>query len=208
MAEEKKVVAEQTVEDVPEETTTAAESVSAAAAAAAAQGINPAAFLKQQSRTEKKARKAMAKQGLEPVPGITRVTMRRPKGVIFTIQAPEVYKSSNADTWIVFGEARVEDFAQQQLAQARQLQALAATEEAGKGKEPAVPAAAAAAAGAAGAAPAGAEEEAAEEVDETGVDSKDIELVMAQANCSRAKAVKALKNNDNDIVNAIMELTA
>ena len=30
---------------------------------------------------------------------------------------------------------------------------------------------------------------------------------MSQANVSKAKAVKALKNNDNDIVNAIMELT-
>merc|ERR1712107_857465 len=46
-----------------------------------------------------------------------------------------------------------------------------------------------------------------EEVDETGVEAKDIELVMSQANVSRGKAVKALKNNENDIVNAIMELT-
>lgn len=36
---------------------------------------------------------------------------------------------------------------------------------------------------------------------------QDIELVMSQANVSRTKAVKALKNNANDIVNAIMELT-
>lgn len=34
------------------------------------------------SRTEKKARKAMAKLGLEPVAGITRVVMRRPKNVL------------------------------------------------------------------------------------------------------------------------------
>lgn len=40
--------------------------------------------------------------------------------------------------------------------------------------------------------------------DETGVEAKDIELVMSQANVSRAKAVKALKSNQNDIVNAIM----
>ena len=46
-----------------------------------------------------------------------------------------------------------------------------------------------------------------EVVDETGVDPKDIELVVSQANCSRADAVRALKKNDNDIVNAIMELT-
>lgn len=42
------------------------------------------------------------------------------------------------------------------------------------------------------------------QVDETGIESKDIELVMSQANVSRTKAVKALKNNQNDIVNAIM----
>ncbi|GFR93837.1 nascent polypeptide-associated complex subunit alpha, partial [Elysia marginata] len=45
------------------------------------------------------------------------------------------------------------------------------------------------------------------EIDETGVEHKDIELVMNQANVSKAKAVKALKSNNNDIVNAIMELT-
>ncbi|GJQ79112.1 putative nascent polypeptide-associated complex [Trypoxylus dichotomus] len=50
-------------------------------------------------------------------------------------------------------------------------------------------------------------EESDEEVDETGVEEKDIELVMTQANVSRSKAIKALKNNQNDIVNAIMELT-
>lgn len=33
------------------------------------------------SRNEKKARKQIAKLGLKHVPGITRVTLRRPKGV-------------------------------------------------------------------------------------------------------------------------------
>ncbi|TYH52890.1 hypothetical protein ES332_D09G059700v1, partial [Gossypium tomentosum] len=46
-----------------------------------------------------------------------------------------------------------------------------------------------------------------EEVDETGVEPKDIELVMTQAGVSRSKAVKALKAADGDIVSAIMELT-
>lgn len=39
-----------------------------------------------------------------------------------------------------------------------------------------------------------------EEVDDTGLEAKDIELVMQQASVSRKKAVKALKENDNDIV--------
>ena len=47
-------------------------------------------------------------------------------------------------------------------------------------------------------------EEDEESLDTSGVEEKDIELVMQQANVSKSKAVKALKNNDNDIVNAIM----
>jgi hypothetical protein len=39
-------------------------------------------------------------------------------------------------------------------------------------------------------------------VDETGVDPKDIELVIQQVGCSRAKAVKALKDNGGDLINA------
>ena len=44
-------------------------------------------------------------------------------------------------------------------------------------------------------------------VDDSGVEAKDIELVMSQASCSRTKAVAALKENDGDLVNAIMSLT-
>ncbi len=46
-----------------------------------------------------------------------------------------------------------------------------------------------------------------EEVDDSGLEAKDIELVMQQASVSRKKAVKALKENDNDIVNSIMALS-
>jgi nascent polypeptide-associated complex subunit alpha len=51
------------------------------------------------------------------------------------------------------------------------------------------------------------EEDDDEEVDASGLEDKDIELVMTQANVSRNKAVKALKENDNDIVNSIMALS-
>ncbi|MEU3315765.1 ubiquitin-like domain-containing protein [Streptomyces sp. NPDC006662] len=43
-----------------------------------------------------------------------------------------------------------------------------------------------------------------EPVDETGIDPKDIELVMAQTGASRAKAVRALKESGGDLINAIM----
>lgn len=51
------------------------------------------------------------------------------------------------------------------------------------------------------------EEDDGEEEDATGLEDKDIELVMTQASVSRKKAVKALKENDNDIVNSIMALS-
>jgi len=37
------------------------------------------------SRGEKKARKALAKLGLKHIPGITRVTLRRPKNVLYPV---------------------------------------------------------------------------------------------------------------------------
>jgi nascent polypeptide-associated complex subunit alpha len=83
-----------------------------------------AALDKIQSRSERKARKALLGLGLKKVSGITRVTLRRPKGVrrvflldacdlmkfeqiLFVIATPDVYKSQNSDTYIVFGEAKV-----------------------------------------------------------------------------------------------------
>ncbi|ULU09448.1 hypothetical protein L5515_000183 [Caenorhabditis briggsae] len=45
------------------------------------------------------------------------------------------------------------------------------------------------------------------EEDSTGIEEKDIELVISQANTTRNKAIRALKDADNDIVNAIMSLT-
>lgn len=44
--------------------------------------------------------------------------------------------------------------------------------------------------------------------DEADIDVKDIELVMSQVSCTRAKAVTALKNNSNDVVEAIMALSS
>lgn len=147
--------------------------------------------LSPQSRGEQKARKAILSLGLKPVEGITRVTFTRGQANVFAIANPEVFMSVNSDTHIVFGEMQAEDMnARAQSALAEQMAAEAENQE--------------------GEAPALVEETAEddnEEVDATGVEEKDIELVVSQANVSRAKAVKALKNNENDVVNAIMELT-
>ncbi|XP_040115741.1 NAC-alpha domain-containing protein 1 isoform X7 [Oryx dammah] len=153
-----------------------------------------------QSRSEKKARKAMSKLGLRQIQGVTRITIQKSKNILFVIAKPDVFKSPASDTYVVFGEAKIEDLSQQVHRAAAE-----------KFKVPSEPSALV---------PESApgprvrpeceeeeEEEDEEEVDEAGLELRDIELVMAQANVSRAKAVRALRDNQSDIVNAIMELT-
>merc|ERR1712178_131519 len=145
-----------------------------------------------QSRSEKKSRKAMQKLGMKAVPGIIRVTIKKSKNILFVVSKPDVFKSPASDTYIIFGEAKIEDLsAQAQSAAAEQFKQ---PEAAQSMKE---------------AAPVAKQVEDADdgEVDETGLEAKDIELVATQATVSRAKAVKALRENDGDIVNAIMSLT-
>merc|ERR1712021_261808 len=66
-----------------------------------------------QSRGEKKARKIMSKLGLKKVDGVSRVTIRKSKNILFVINKPDVYKNPASDTYIVFGEAKIEDLSQQ-----------------------------------------------------------------------------------------------
>lgn len=120
--------------------------------------------------------------------------------ILFVIQRPEVFKSPASDTYIIFGEAKVEDISQSLGQNALQaLQAHAAAAEV-KGAAPAATGDAAPAAKPAATASAADNEV----VDETGVEAKDIELVMSQTQATRARAVKALKNHKNDIVEAII----
>uniref|UniRef100_A0A1D5PLP1 Nascent polypeptide-associated complex alpha subunit n=1 Tax=Gallus gallus TaxID=9031 RepID=A0A1D5PLP1_CHICK len=183
---------DESVPELEEHDSTQATTQQAQLAAAAEIDEEPVSKAKQ-SRSEKKARKAMSKLGLRQVTGVTRVTIRKSKNILFVITKPDVYKSPASDTYIVFGEAKIEDLSQQaQLAAAEKfkVQGEAVSNIQENTQTPTVQ-----------------EESEEEEVDETGVEVKDIELVMSQANVSRAKAVRALKNNSNDIVNAIMELT-
>merc|ERR1740130_569294 len=149
-----------------------------------------------QNRQEKKSRKAVAKLGMKPVPGIVRVTVKKSKNILFVISTPDVHKSPTSDTYIVFGEAKIEDLSAQAQANA----ASAFTGAGGAGDD----------AGDAGdSAPKVEEvEDDGGDVDETGIEPKDIELVMSQVQCTKAKAVAALKANNNDIVEAIMQLSS
>ncbi|KAF9679491.1 hypothetical protein SADUNF_Sadunf06G0020400 [Salix dunnii] len=148
-----------------------------------------------QSRSEKKSRKAMLKLGMKPLPGSDKslkyiiVYCGFAYQIMFVISKPDVFKSPNSDTYIVFGEAKIEDLSSQLQTQAAEQfkapnpsMAVSQPESSSMAQDD-------------------------EDVDETGVEPKDIELVMMQAGVSRSKAVKALKTADGDIVTAIMELT-
>ncbi|KAL1203274.1 Nascent polypeptide-associated complex subunit alpha-like protein 2 [Cardamine amara subsp. amara] len=157
-----------------------------------AQGVNGSS---KQSRSEKKSRKAMLKLGMKPVTGVSRVTIKRTKNVLFFISKPDVFKSPHSETYVIFGEAKIEDLSSQlqtQAAQQFRMPEIGASSQRAEASTATVEAQV---------------EEDEEEVDETGVEDRDIDLVMTQAGVSRSKAVKALKSHDGDIVSAIMELT-
>jgi nascent polypeptide-associated complex subunit alpha len=123
------------------------------------------------SRGEKKARKAMAKLGLKPLK-CARVAFKTPKNILFVISQPDVYKSAVSDTYIIFGEAKVEDLNQaaqqaQQFKQPPKVQEITEDEQ---------------------------------QVDAGDIEEKDIELVIQQANVSRSKAIQALKVHPSNLV--------
>ncbi|KEI41604.1 uncharacterized protein L969DRAFT_318473 [Mixia osmundae IAM 14324] len=138
-------------------------------------------IVKVPTRGEAKAKKALLKLGLKPIPGISRVTLKKARGAkpedvnamqnsMQALQQPSEGMPSDAAT-------RAQMAALGNLGRAQQAS--------GGGARSAT-------------ADAPAEEEG--EVDETGVEAKDVELVMQQVGCSRAKAVRALKENNNDLV--------
>ena len=145
-----------------------------------------------QSRSEKKSRKAMQKLGMKPVPNVLRVTIKKSKNILFLLSKPDVFKSPNSDTYVVFGEAKIEDLSAQASAQAaEQFKEALQTSSAEVEKAEAAPE----------------EDDEGGEVDAAGLDENDIDLVMQQAGVNKAKAVKALRKTKGDIVSAIMELT-
>ena len=160
-------------------------------APAAQEGYTPAAQPAKRlpNRAEKKAKKQMEKIGMKPVQGIARVTLKLGGNQgFYTIFQPDVYEKNGS--YIVFGEAQQ---GAGMMEQRRQAQQAAQMLETPKPVEEDVQALE--------------EQETEGAIDESGLDAKDIELVVGQAGCSRSKAVAALRANNGDLVNAIMSLT-
>lgn len=126
------------------------------------------------------------------------MTIRKSKNILFVINNPDVFKNPASDTYIVFGEAKIEDLSHQAQMEAADKFKAANMKPSVLDKD-------------------GAsrpmlsqliqEEEEEGEIDYKGVEEKDVDLVCAQAQVTKRKAIEALLKNNNDIVNAIMELT-
>lgn len=163
------------------------------------------------SKNEKKAREIISKLGLRKVDGIVRVAFRKKNNEIIAIERPEVYKTVGGN-YVVFGEPKRDDFTQRLAAAQQQLQQATLSENDKVDKSPEAIQADMKAAAEANEGKKDEEEkketeETEEDEDAGDLSNEDIELVMQQANVSRGKAIKALKQHDADIVNAIMSLS-
>merc|ERR1719247_2013013 len=154
------------------------------------------------NKNEKKARKILNKVGLIGCSSVNRVTIKKSKDILFVFQIPDVYKIPDSDTYIIYGEARIEDVntpnhadAVRKLNQLNQKKEKVNSESLDSLKknrvnsEPEI------------------EKEMQEEIDISGLDPNDIQMVIDQSGCTKLKAIEALKEADGDIVNAIMDMT-
>ena len=139
------------------------------------------------NRNEKKCRKALQKVGMKVLNGVIRVTLKKRDGLIFVIDDPEVLNLDNS--YAIFGELKLEDLNRQmQMDQAKKFasQAPAAKTNAVKNAAPADDGA-----------PLG----------EEGLTANHIKMVMDHTNCTRNQAIKALRETNDDMVQAVMKMT-
>ena len=61
------------------------------------------------NRGDKKFRKAMSKMGLKPVSGINRVTIKKGKAFVISIDDPDVWKSPGSEnSYVIFGKPNMD----------------------------------------------------------------------------------------------------
>ena len=138
------------------------------------------------NRNEKKCRKALTKIGMKALSGIHRITLKKRDGLIFVIDDPEVLNMDNS--YCIFGELKLEDLNRQmQMDQAKKFAESAAAKPAAK-------------------ATAVASKDDGAPLSEEGLSPENIKMVMEHANCSRNKAIKALRETNDDSVSAVIKV--
>ena len=156
--------------------------------------LNPA---KKGSKGEKKFKKAMEKMGLKSVSGINRVTIKKGKAFVISIDDPDVWKSpGNESAYIIFGKPNLDGM---QGGQNEMSQFTNPINPEGQENKPENVEAASEAKTE--------EQPATEDLSEEGLSPDNIKMVMEYAKCSKAEAIRALRETNDDSVNAIMKLT-
>merc|ERR1740139_221243 len=183
-------------EDKPTETVVAAQEepkVEEVEAPVANKYVNPERELTQ---GERKCRKALQKLGLKECDGFTRITLKKRDGVIFVMNDPDVFKSSE-NSYVAFGELKIEDpnqrahdAAAQKFQEEQKASIMSSMSK--SAEKPAE-------------AKAEVSNEAAE--NEEGLTASHIDMVMNHASCSRNEAVRALRAANDDMIAAVMQLT-
>ena len=139
---------------------------------------------------EKKIRKALMKLGLNKIEGVNRVTIRQKDNYFFVVKDPEVFVSKESDSsYVIFGEITMDDPDKTPLGKS-ELSNLKASGEHVEDKKDNVQVV----------------EDDDTEVSEEGLDKESIEMIMSETKCTRNKAVRALRKNNGDVVNTILEL--
>ncbi|ESL09698.1 nascent polypeptide associated complex subunit [Trypanosoma rangeli SC58] len=160
-----------------------------------------AAEVPQAAKTTKRYAKAMAKMGLKPEPNVVKVHICKHGALSFLVNQPELYRFPGTNTFLIFGEAQIgETGMETQEAAARAVSGVVPATES-RVEEVTAAADALETPGPASTT------EGADAEDAGNLDEKEINVVMRQGNTNRAGAIRALKNNNGDIVNAILELT-
>ena len=165
----------------------------------------------------------MQKLGMKPFPGVVRVTLKKDQDVFFVIAKPEVFKHSTSDSYMVIGEAKVEDIntqsqlkayeqlqkAQQQQQQQKQQAEVTTTTNKSSSKTTTDNTTSSTTSTTAKSSSSTDKSDTTDssKSSSTDIDDRDIEIVMNQANVTREEAIAAITKNNKDIVNAIMELT-
>jgi nascent polypeptide-associated complex subunit alpha len=130
---------------------------------------------------------------MKQLTGITRVALRKRDGLIFVINDPEVLKSgTNENSYAIFGELKLEDpnsrLTQKEARKfaegAKTTETTAAAQEEDKKVEDDSVA-----------------------LSEEGLTASHIDMVIDHTKCSRNAAIRALRETNDDMVQAVMKLT-
>ena len=135
----------------------------------------------------------MVKLGLKPLTGVNRVTVKKGKDFMVSIDDPEILKSEN--TYVVFGKVNMDDMmggaGRQGLNDFQPPTSVEEKKEVHATSGETAPQA----------------ETSAEDLNEEGLNPENIKMVMEYTKCTKAAAIRALRETNDDSVNAIMKIT-